>query len=381
MIIPEKLNLNKDKPRIKTLDSLRGLAAITVVIAHCTGTINYYLIIDKSPLYIFKAAHEAVIFFFLLSGYVLVYQYESKIKFKYGEFLILRFCRIYIPYIICLLFAIILYTSIHPNYINNTFFGSQGQLPLKTDDIVGHIVMINNFNTNALDPVIWSLVHEMRVAIIFPLLLLIVQLKPSIAILIGLIISFLSAIFIVLNINPSLGYLNGYFYTLYYFYIFILGGLIVKNQSALLSRYERLKSGQKTIFIIFTLVVYTYSHTIPWIITKLHLKVLMDFSFVLEDLLTSAAAVCLIIIAIQQSKKRTFLDSRIPLFLGRISYSLYLVHIPIIAFLYKELHNKVSIYTILLLGVTLSIIFAKLFNLYIERNATKLGKKLTFKSL
>ena len=59
--------------RFRELDSLRGLAAITVVFHHfsriCSPQIIHVL--DRTPLRILVAGHQAVILFFLLSGFVL----------------------------------------------------------------------------------------------------------------------------------------------------------------------------------------------------------------------------------------------------------------------------------------------------------------------
>lgn len=376
MSIPEDKEYTTDKPRIRTLDSLRGLAAITVVIAHIFGNFNYNRLIDKSPFYFFKAAHEAVIFFFILSGYVLVYQYESKARFRYLAFLLLRVCRIYLPYIVSVFLAYFIYRIIDYNLIDNTFFGSQWTLPVKTGDMLDHIILIGNFNTGLLNPVIWSLVHEMRMAIFFPLLLLIIRLKPSLSIITGLSLFIISAFFIVGNIDPSLGYLNGYFYTSYYFFLFLLGGLIVRNQKTLLMAYERLGQKKKAFLLVTSLLVYTYAHTAPLVLNRLPFQKLKPFGFALADLLTTAAACCFIIIAVQKSKNRTYLDRKPPLFIGKISYSLYLTHIPVIAFLYKELRDKMSIYVILLAGVVISFITAVLYNFLVEKNANRLGKQL-----
>lgn len=369
----------KDKPRIKTLDSLRGLAAVTVMIAHCFNNLDNTDFLDKSPLYIIKAAHEAVIFFFLLSGYVLAYQYESNKKFRYGEFLILRVCRIYLPYIASIVFCLAIYIFLLPTYSDASVLGSFWQAHITTPVIVDHAILIGNFNTDFFNPAMWSLVHEMRVAIIFPLLLLIIRFRPSVAISMAILVFWGSALLIVLNVDPPKGFLNSYCYTLYYFPVFILGGLIVKHQSALIHWYAQLKFWQKVAFIVVALAAYTYAHTISFVLRNTHFPLLLDYTFAFKDLLTTLAAFCVVIVAIFEAGKGSFLDSKVPLFLGKISYSLYLVHLPILIFVYKELHGECSIWVIFLIGVSASILVATLFNYLIERNATRLGKRLTSK--
>lgn len=69
--------------RIYQLDALRGLAAFSVVIGHCLGVFPFIAadgyekdiipiisILTYSPLHLFWAAHEAVVLFFVLSGFI-----------------------------------------------------------------------------------------------------------------------------------------------------------------------------------------------------------------------------------------------------------------------------------------------------------------------
>ena len=107
--------------RFKELDSLRGLEALSVVAYHylisselfATSTPNnsYAWIINilkNTPLHIIWAGPEAVVFFFVLSGFVLSLQFYSKKKVNYRSFLLSRFCRIYLPSYAALLAAITL---------------------------------------------------------------------------------------------------------------------------------------------------------------------------------------------------------------------------------------------------------------------------------
>ena len=89
--------------RLHELDSLRGLAALSVVACHClkvrSGVGFGWLLwlLDHTPLGIVRASHEAVIFFFVLSGFVLALPFLSG-PVRYRAFLAKRVCRIYLPY-------------------------------------------------------------------------------------------------------------------------------------------------------------------------------------------------------------------------------------------------------------------------------------------
>lgn len=55
-----------------------------------------------------------------------------------------------------------------------------------------HILLIGKYNTDAYNSVIWSLVHEMRISIVFPLVLMIC-LRKTVPLSIALIMSFILA--------------------------------------------------------------------------------------------------------------------------------------------------------------------------------------------
>jgi peptidoglycan/LPS O-acetylase OafA/YrhL len=95
--------------RIEQLDSVRGLAALSVVLCH--HLIAYPRFWDAyvfgpqgnktglffPPVYILWAGHSAVVLFFVLSGYVLFLPTLQHRQPTYGKYLIKRFCRIYLP--------------------------------------------------------------------------------------------------------------------------------------------------------------------------------------------------------------------------------------------------------------------------------------------
>ena len=80
------------------LDALRGIAALTVVL-------NHFTIIDplhwmwRTPLRFLLTGHDAVILFFIISGFVLTLQLTSSRKPGYGDYILQRICRIYLPFV------------------------------------------------------------------------------------------------------------------------------------------------------------------------------------------------------------------------------------------------------------------------------------------
>lgn len=368
------------KPRIKTLDSLRGIAAVFVVANHFSGGIDKYNIFGTySPVYFLAGGYGAVIFFFLLSGYVLVYQYEANPDYTYRRFLIQRFFRIYIPYIVSFFLAVILFKLNPGNNTGSAWISKMWKEPINFSVIVDHIILINNFNTGVINPVIWSLVHEMRIALIFPIILYLVRLKPLYTLLLFLGLSVISTFFDVYNLNPSNGQFNSYNFTLFYLYVFVVGGLIAKHQNAILITYNCLKQSQKTVMLFIAIFILNYAHLSQGILKKIHFYSAIKYfaNSQLETFLITLASCYIIISAIQVNNHKNFLFKKAPLFLGKISYSLYLIHMPVWAFTYFKFYGKLPLSVIVIIGLIFSFIVAIIFNKYIEQQALKWQKKLT----
>lgn len=361
------------KPRIRTLDSLRGIASLSVVASHILG---YHLDqhLRPTPFYILRAGHEAVIFFFVLSGYVLTYQYSSNPAYSYPKFLLQRVIRICIPYIVSILISIVLLLICKPAHLGNEWIHTMWIAPITYKLILNHIFLINNFDTMAFNPVIWSLVHEMRVAILFPVLLYFLKLKPSNSLIILFTVSIIAMVGVFFNIEPQFGFLNGFTYTAYYFYIFFIGALIARYQHSLVLFYNNLTSNKKTLSVIGAILLYNYSNFIPSLLTP-YLPQSVDRCIitVLGDFFTTSASCYLVIAAIAASGNK-ILTGKIPLYFGKISYSLYLIHIPVFAFIYFTLYGKMSVITIACIGLVASVIAAAVFNKYVEKPAMKLSK-------
>ena len=94
---------------------------------------------------------------------------------SYRSFLVKRICRIYIPYIVAILIAILCQTTMSEYGISHLseWFNRSWTIESSLSLIVQHILLVGKYNTDAYNGVIWSLVHEMRISIIFPLVLMV----------------------------------------------------------------------------------------------------------------------------------------------------------------------------------------------------------------
>src|ERR1700733_5961474 len=174
--------------RVTSLDSVRGLAALTVVVCHylilLAGTpfaehVSPWL--AYPPLSLFKTAYGAVVLFFVLSGYVLALSLRSESNTpSWSGFAVRRFCRIWPPYAATILISFA---------IGHAALQADSVLPpawqvnawhladISLDALVGQISMA--VSQISLDVPGWSLVYELRITLAFPLLLFLLRRAPA----------------------------------------------------------------------------------------------------------------------------------------------------------------------------------------------------------
>ena len=124
---------------------------------------------------------SAVIMFFVLSGFVLTLPYTgpSPKRIDVVPFIIRRIFRLYPAYWVGILLALLLrFAVFSPTglYGLSEWANSLWHLPVTWKTLVQHFFMVApRIQPNAIDPVIWSLIIEMKVSLIFPAVLLLVQ--------------------------------------------------------------------------------------------------------------------------------------------------------------------------------------------------------------
>ncbi|MEM9542671.1 MAG: acyltransferase [Cyanobacteria bacterium P01_E01_bin.42] len=139
---------------IRKFDSLRGFAAIYVLIYHCVDKADFIPSILKAAFLSF--GQEAVMMFFLLSGFVIYLSYASNLNIR--NYLIRRFRRIYFPFLISLFISGFIFLA------NNKFIKNFSWF-----DLLGNILMLQDiaflkpgtwFEPFLGNVVLWSLSYE-----------------------------------------------------------------------------------------------------------------------------------------------------------------------------------------------------------------------------
>ncbi|WP_341517811.1 acyltransferase family protein [Bacillus paramobilis] len=359
--------------RIKELDSIRGLAALTVVFGHfCLMLPSLPNSIKFSPLRILWAGGEAVIVFYVLSGFVLsMALYHSKTN--YWGYLIKRFVRIYIPYYFWIIITFALFILFSPYEVVGLrdWFYDRWQGSITKLDIINHFVLLNNFFTENYNPVIWSLAQEMRISIVFPFLFLrFYKLSWKKTILFALSFSLINVFLNMLHIGKAEGFYNGYADTLHFTSMFMVGMLLFKHQEKLIYSYRNMKKINKGFLIALGVILYLYSILIYGISRN-------DTTFLLKDWGVVMGVSIFIIMAMSNLKVKAFLNKSVFVYLGEISYSIYLCHFPIMMVLFKLLYTKISILFLLTLCITMTLLFSIVSYHLIEKKCINWAKQRT----
>ncbi|HFK1451511.1 acyltransferase [Bacillus cereus group sp. BfR-BA-01381] len=369
--------------RYEELDSIRGISSLVVMIGHHLMIFsvfqNYsyednkpfvmYLLKETPARLIFSSGNESVIIFFVLSGFVLYRSIQNNYD-SYGSFLLKRICRIYIPYIVAILIAILCQTTMSEYGISHLseWFNRSWTIESSLSLIVQHILLVGKYNTDAYNGVIWSLVHEMRISIIFPLVLMVClrkTLRDSLLILFSFSIC---SVGILLLFHSSLT-LTSYALTLHYTVLFLLGALVAKYKNNVIVFYSNRTKNEKIAWFLLAILLYMYEGLIG------EIKVLNNF--ILRDYVVAISACLFVILSLSVSTLSSLLRNKYLLYLGKISYSLYLYHIISLFSLIYMLHEILPLPIILIFSLVFSFILAMLSYISVEKFAFRVGKYVT----
>ncbi|MCP1162940.1 MULTISPECIES: acyltransferase [Bacillus] len=369
--------------RYEELDSIRGISSLVVMIGHHLMIFsvfqNYsyednkpfvmYLLKETPARLIFSSGNESVIIFFVLSGFVLYRSIQNNYD-SYVPFLLKRICRIYIPYIVAILIAILCQTTMSEYGIPylSEWFNRSWTIESSLSLIVQHILLVGKYNTDAYNGVIWSLVHEMRISIIFPLVLMVCLRKTLRDSLLTLFSFSICSVVILLLFHSSLT-LTSYALTLHYTVLFLLGALVAKYKNNLIVFYSNRTKNEKIAWFLFAVLLYMYEGLVG------EINLLNNFIF--RDYVVAISACLFVILSLSVSTLSSLLRNKYLLYLGKISYSLYLYHIISLFSLIYMLHEILPLPIILIFSLVFSFILAMLSYIFVEKFAFRVGKYVT----
>lgn len=355
--------------RYHELDTLRGIAALIIAVHHMnimvfhgeywTGWQLFY-----TPLYYHRAA---VLFFFLLSGFVLALPYARGRQLPYKLFVIRRLCRIYLPFLAMVgLSALALWLTWDKGSRWNNVMRHVWRAPVDADMLRQHVLMTGvGYSSVLLFFPAWSLIIEMRVSLMFPLLVKAVK-RAGVPLLLlwgalcyaGMGYGVAGNHFYDENLGNTV--LGTFMLTFYYIFYFFMGILLALNLEALNALVKRFSLWQNVAVLVGVSLVQRYVFRgVPPV----------------TEVLFGIMGAHLLLITVNFPVMGRLLRPAALRWLGTVSYSMYLTHVPVFMlcfFVVGDVRGR----GMGLLMVLACLVAADVFNRAIEKPAMRLGKKL-----
>jgi peptidoglycan/LPS O-acetylase OafA/YrhL len=285
-------NLSRVNTRLRGLDSLRGMAALAVVLYHYT--FGYTQVVGRHMPgldLIATDGHFGIYLFFIISGFVIFMTLERSARA--ADFSVSRFARLWPPYLVCagLTSLLIVGLDFNPNH-------------LTLGDALLNVLMLNKVLGNiSIDPSYWTLTYEVLFYAGAAMIFFGLKIKRTEwACLAWLGLAFVARISSFNDHHQRVGVLMGVDFC----HFFVLGMMIYLI-------YQR-----RATWLTWLTAVLAFSMTLfgpSWNPGAIKLWQFM--------LLTALFAAVVWLVA---ERKIRFLNIAPLLFLGEISYSLYLVH-------------------------------------------------------
>jgi peptidoglycan/LPS O-acetylase OafA/YrhL len=352
--------------RLCELDALRGIAALSVVLYHARrampdagGLIPY--MIEALPTHPIAAGRIPVIFFFVLSGYVLtralMHQPEPINGWVFAARRAIRLC---LPAAAALLISSMLYAG----FAAETWPGETEGLraagwwsPPNLAALARETLLVGSNADFSMDRALWSLVHELRLSILLPFIVVMPRfrgLDGSILLILfafalhGLSVAGHTEIENNIMLGPDL--LTTIWATAYFSLPFATGAAMA------LGGWDRWHPAPKNRGLLLIAALLLLCSDNDW---------------------ASIAASSLLILATRdEGAFRSFLQHPVLVSLGQISFSLYLIHLPILLALAHGLHSKLSPGGVACLAVAASLPAAWVMNRLVERPARTLANRV-----
>ena len=350
--------------RISALDSLRGVAALVVLSQHLILIFDIpkgslaSLILHYSPFKLLIIGRSAVLVFFVLSGFALTALLHTRMT--YPQYVVRRLCRIVLPLVAATFLSVALYCVIRPHpipgandWINDTIWTTPPTLSM----ILNGLCLTGRIKDAIIGPVTWTLVHELRISLIFPFLYWICGRYPHRAAIAAVVLFFLSQWIMTrthISVFGSVGQLENCVVSLYYIPFFVMGYYLCEHYEHLKKLVQLLKPWHQVVLAVAIFLSLVDAH----------------------DLLRGLGAAALVVASTGRGLWSRILLSRPCVFLGQSSYSLYLLHIVVMAAVFQLFSDVAS--PVILTGLTAltSVALAAAFHRVFESPSIRLGRVL-----
>jgi len=351
--------MNKSN-RIDYLDSVRGIAAMMVVIYHYIGW-RWADNLNTKIAEIFFNGSDAVSFFFVLSGFVLSYKYfqtDKEIDIK--EYVVKRFLRIYPAFFVTVLMMYFYYHrhDLGLNTIKDIFYTNSQQLWQE-------LYLVKSKHDFYIPG--WTLGVEMVMSLLLPFFIIAARKN----------IKYIYAL-IPMTLYIGAGHLS--MFTMHFCLGILLAYFYPQIQSFDFKK-SKIYSFRWLLFII-VFAMYSIRH-----IDRIHTlgnKFFAVLGFWGIDLfhITGIASFIILLFIINNQYIQKLLQLKPLLFLGKISYSIYLMHWIVVVYVMEHWEKWKSIFgndyiiywTMLAFTIITTILLATICYYFIEKKFIQIGK-------
>ena len=293
--------------RIKYLDSLRGLAAFSVVIYHILNAHWGWTFFVKMSHFIFNGS-DAVSLFFVLSGLVLSFKYlhgtEGVPNIDYKKYVVARFFRLYPVYLVVIG---ILYVYLHRDSFPSKVFITD--IFKNNHHLVEQVLLVRGWLETICTPA-WTLAVEIVVSLLVPMF--IITLRSNKALFYGLI-----PLVIFANKN----------YLCIFIVQFLLGIILAENFTKISTTRTGKIYQYRYLLLFISCILFSWRPLLIFFPLPDYLASISNNILYLDTfLITGIGAFGIIAFIIHSEFVQNILSVKPLLFLGKISYSIYLSH-------------------------------------------------------
>jgi peptidoglycan/LPS O-acetylase OafA/YrhL len=349
--------------RLDYLDSLRGIAALLVVLHHLYQTSPFWSdFVRFSPLRLLLNGRSSVIFFFVLSGFVLAYGiWRGDQQTHFVQFAARRLARIYLPFLAAGLVAIfaMVFVSAGPLADTAITFNEMWPAPITWRSAVEHLLLLGNEQGVSINSPSWSLVYEIRISMLIPAFCVLLVRSRTRFLVSSLVVYVLTDLLMAAQGKTLVPYeaetlLDNLLVTIHFAGCFIVGMFLARAAIEKADWLCRMRSHLKMPIAVFALLLL----------------------LIFRDPTCTAGSALVLVLALNTKRLQDVLRKPAFLFLGRISFSLYLTHALVLQTVVRALDGSVPLWLCLVLTLLLVVPVATLFYRNIEEPSLAFSKRI-----
>jgi len=344
--------------RLKELDALRGLAALTVVFGHFAAAfLEFPNVRDAKSMAVYFVGNgrAAVVLFFILSGFVLSIPAIQNKSQSYPVFITRRITRIYLPYLAGLSLAVLGVHFLYGHLPLTPWTNGPWQRPVQWPLVWQHVLFIGSYICGEYNTAFWSLVIEMRVSLVFPLLcLLVLRLPWRMALLTAWLVACAASLLGIILPHTPMPQATFHFTlqfddmlgSIYYANLFVVGILLARHRDRLTQWAGGLSRGAALAMFLGSILLYIYGNLAVACFCRVAFRGMTTLPSILGgctgDWPCAIGATGIILLALGRRSFSNAMLSSPCQFLGKISYSLYLLHATILFALLHLCYGKLA---------------------------------------